>query len=165
MRRYFLLAILGLCFLPQACKRVQIRVDGDDPVRVTVPLFLVFEALRFTDEDVLEIDDLAGIDEEIPLYALAKAIRDGNDQIKVQYRQGDTRISGEKRGRVFHVEMDNPEEEERLLLNLPVALMDALLESQEGEINPKKVKRALKRFSGTLLEVQSEDERLRIVIR
>lgn len=166
MGRKLILGMLALCLVTSACKRVQIhQMDGDDHFRMTVPMFVIFQALRYTDEDVLEIDDLGGIDEEIPLYALAEAIRDGNDKIKVEMRQGDTHVLGEKRGNVFHISMNNPDEEAKLNMNLPVSLLDALMESNEGEVDARLVKRALKRYSGVLLEVESPDEVLRIIIK
>ena len=165
MRQLAATCLLLVCLIPQACKRVSLQIDGDEPTRITLPLFVVFQAMRFSDGDVLEIDDLGGVDEDIPLKAIAQAIRDGGDQIKVAYRDGDTQIKGEKLGNVFHIEMDNPGDEERLRLNLPEDLMLALLDSQEGQINQSRVKRALKRFSGVLLEVESPDERIRIVLR
>lgn len=166
MRRFSITLILLACLIPSACKRVSLQIEGDEPARITLPMFVIFQALRFTDEDVLEIDDLGGVDEDIPMRAIAQAIRNGGDQIKVDFRQGDTRIIGEKRGGVFHIQMDNPEEEERLRLNLPENLMLALLESQEeGQINQRRIKRALKRYSGVLLEAESPYERVRIVLR
>jgi len=165
MRQITALLILLTCLVPQACKRVSLQIDGDEPARITLPMFVIFQAMRFTDDDVLEIDDLGGVEEEIPMKAIAQAIRDGGDQIKVSFRQGNTRILGEKRGGVFHIEMDSPEDEERLRMNIPEDLMLALLESQEGHVNQRRVKRALKRYSGVLLEVESPYERVRIVLR
>lgn len=165
MRRFFaILVMAGVLFLP-SCKRVSLQYQGDDPYQITVPMFAIFQAMRFTDDDVLEIEDLAGIDEEIPLKALAEAIRQGGDDIKVSFKQGDTRILGEKRGRVFHIQLDDPEEETHVMLRLPEGLLMALLESRDGKVDEKQVKRALKRFTGTLMEVRSPDEQLRIVFR
>lgn len=165
MGRVVLLVALACCVVATGCKRVSVRVDGDDPFRITLPMFVVYKALRFTDEDVLEIDDLGGFDDEIPMEAIAKAIRDGGDQVKVSYKQGETLIKGEKISNVFHIEVNDPEEEERVLLRLPDGLMDALLDQKNGKPNERKIKRALKRFSGVLLEVESPDERIRIVLR
>ena len=165
MKRIAILFLTSLCLLSLGCKRVSVQIEGDDPLRFTVPLFVVFQALKFTDDDVLEIDDLGGVDEEIPLKAIAEAIRNGGDQMKLDYREGGSHITAEKIDHVFHIQMEDAESEERVQLRLPENLMTAIATAEDGQLNQRKIKRALKKFSGVLLEVESPHERIRIILR
>ena len=156
------LFVIGLI----GCKTVSIRVTSEDEnIRLVVPFSLVKAAIRWSGEDVIEIDDLGGVDQEINLRALAQALREQGDQVKIHVREGDSVMRGEKVGDVFRITVDQPEEDTRVTINFPLSFMERIAESDQGVYRTADLFHALKSYSGVLIDVQSPDETVKIVLR
>jgi hypothetical protein len=157
------LFLIALVVLMAGCKTVSVRVKSEDEnIKLVVPFFLVKTAVSFSDDQVLEIDDLGGVDQDIDLAALAMAIREDGDKVKFEINEGENTIYGRKVGRVFRVNMNSPDED--VELNLPLALMDRIADAQEKNkpIRTNDLVRALRKYRGVLVSVRSPDETVEI---
>ena len=161
-KRLLLFLVLGLI----GCKTVSIRVKSeDDNIRLVVPFSLVKAAIRWSGEGVINIDDLGGVDQEIDLRALAIAMREQGDKVMIDVRDGDSVIHGQKVGDVFRITIDEPEEDTRVLVNLPFSFIEQIAESENGVYRAADLFKALKSYSGVLIDIRSPDESVKIVLR
>lgn len=160
MKQQIVVALVALICV--GCKTVTVRVaeDGEPMRKITVPFTFVKSAIRFTDTDQIEIDDLGGFDSTIDLAELATAIRDaGPNQLKIHIEQEDTVIDGYKAGNVFRVQMNNSWEENTVTLNLPLALMDKIADGKErGHLDSRDLLKAFRRYKGVFVEMKSPYE-------
>lgn len=159
--------LLGFCLLMVGCKTVTVHVDdGVDSFKMKVPFAMVQRAISFSDEDVLEIDDLAGVNQEIDFKALAQALRDNGDGMKVHFQDGDSVIHGEVQGQVFNLSIDNPEEEQMVRVNLPMTLISKMADAESGDtLRSSDFLKALRNYSGVLVQVESPEENVKISLR
>ena len=163
-----LIAAAALCFLCLGCRMVYVHIDqeGEKARRIMVPFSLLKTAIRFTDANTIEFDDLGGFSETIDLEMLAKALKEDGDRVSFQVETEDTVINAQKVGKIFQIRMDDSYEESKVTLNLPLALMDALAEgSESGVLQSKNIMRSFRGFSGTLIEVDSPDEKIKVVLK
>ena len=162
-KRVLVLAIALLCI---GCKTVTVRVkeDGEKLRKITVPFSLVKSAIRFTDANQLEIDDLGGFDSTIDLTELAMAIREsGPNQVKLHIEQEDLVIDAYKKGDVFRVDMNNEWEESTVVLNLPLKLLEKIADAKDsGTVETRDLMKAFRRYRGVFVEVKSPDEEVSI---
>lgn len=165
MKKNFILLGLGLMMAVTGCKNVSIHVKNqDEDVHLAVPIFVLKQALKFSDDAVLEIDDLGGVDQEIDLGAIAKALRQDGQSVRFSMTRDGRTIDGRKIGNVFCVKIVG--EEEKVTLNLPMALMEKLADLQDGEaVDSSALVASLAKFSGELMHVESPDETVSISIR
>ncbi len=165
MKKTIVLLILGLTML--GCKTVSIHVSGEgEDVHFYAPFSMIKTALSFSDDEVLELDDLAGVDQEIDLRALARALREDGDKMMIHIEEGDQVIHGEMKGDVFHIAIDDPEEESKVQLNLPMDLVARIADSRDGEaLRTSDFLKSLRHYSGVLIQVDSPYEKVKIALR
>ena len=163
-KNLLLVAMAGLVMFT-GCKRVSIRVKSDDEnIRMVMPFFVLKQALNFTDDAILEIDDLGGVDQDIDLRAIAKALHQDGDSVRIAINQDGARIEGRKVGNAFRISVD--EDDERVTLNLPMKLMTRIATMQDHEsMNGNDLVKALSDFSGELIHVDGPEETVSISIR
>ncbi len=160
------LLLLCLVLFATACARVSVRIhEGDEKRSITVPFALVKAAFRLSDEGELEIDDLGGINEEFNLLELAKAFKEDGDKIKIEMTQGETHFLAAKQGNSFRITMEEPEEDRRVTLNLPMSLIETLAESEDQTVHANTLLKCLKRHKGVLVEVSEPGELIQIVMK
>ena len=163
MWRVFLLAaVVSLT----GCKFLSVSVDSEDEhVRVVVPWAVAKAAFRFS-EGRIELDDLGGVDRDIDLKAIARALREDGDRVKLHIRDGNAEIRGEKRGDVFQICIDDPDEETRVRINMPMDVMAMVAEAgDQGHISSGRFMSGFRNYRGVLVEVESPDERVRIALK
>lgn len=163
-KNLILLAIASLMMFT-GCKRVSVKVQSDDEnIRMVMPFFVLKQALNFSNDAVLEIDDLGGVDQEIDLRAIAKALHEDGDKVRLSINQDGAQIEGRKVGNAFRISVH--EHEERVTLNLPMTLMAQIATMKDNEsIDGRDLAKALANFSGELIHVDGPDEKVSISIR
>lgn len=162
MRTIGLLMISAV--LLSGCKTVSVVIseEGEPTRRVVVPFSLVKRAIYFSSEDTLVLEDLGGVSSSIDLGALAKAIHEDGDRVQIELHEGGTTMIARKKGQVFEVKIEDEDEESHITLNLPLTLMTALAKNESGRASTKELLRALKRYSGILVEIDGPYENVRI---
>lgn len=158
--------LLTMALVCVGCKTVTVRVaeEGEKTRKITVPFSLVKTAIRFTDANEIEIEDLGGFDSTIDLGELATALREsGPNQLKLHIEQEDTIIDAYKSGNVFKVNMNNEWEESTVVLNLPLALLDKIADAQtSGTVDTRDLMRAFRGYKGVFVEMKSPYEEVSI---
>lgn len=177
MRRQLALAsvlafVLGSGIAVAADPWIHIRVDdGDENVRVNVPLSLVRTMVTSVETDELR-DGRIRIDDtdfdDVDLRAMLEAVRDTEDTVFVRIRDNDAdvRVAKEAGNLIVHVD---PREggNERVRVKLPMGVVEALLDGVEanGELNLDAALEALAGYRGeSLVTIESDDETVRIWI-
>jgi translation initiation factor IF-1 len=149
------------------CKRLSVRIEDEDGVRVIpVPFSLLGMALRYSDDDVsFDLNELSGSETQIDLRAMALALRDAGDKIAIDGRTEDgMTFSARIKGKSFCVDMDNPEEEEHIIMNLPLDVITQLADA-DGQVPAERLLRSFKGWRGVLVEVVGPYESIRIAVR
>ena len=164
MKKWLVVLLCG-GFVLTGCKTVSVRVTSEDEnIRLAVPFALVKQGLKFSDGQI-ELDDLGGVDQEIDLRKLAKALSEDGDRIRFEIKQDDQTIIAKKVGNVFRINIDEPESDTRVTVNLPMRLMERIAEvGDKGSLSASAMMNCLKNYSGVLLEVDSPDEQVRIAL-
>lgn len=161
--------ILSLClliFFTVSCRRMVIHVEeGGERHVVPVPFLVLKQAIRLSDADTLEIEDLGGIDQSIDLRAIAKAIESGGERTKIQVRQGETTMFGRVDGSLFRIHIDSPEEHTKVDINLPLEIFEIVAEQKGETLQTEKLLRCFKGYRGTLIEVKEPDTNVKIVLK
>ncbi len=158
-------AVLALAAVLTGCKMVSIHVDdGEDRVRLAVPFWLFQKAVTLSDEGHFRIDDLGGVNQDIDLRQVAKALHEQGDLFKLEYREGDTLVRGAKHGDVFRLNIDEGSGE-KVTLNLPMGLIQTIAEDPDGVVDTRDVLRAFRRYRGSLVEIRDGSEYVRIMLR
>ncbi len=157
------LLFIGALLL-SGCKTVSVLIseDGEPTRRVTVPFSLVKGAIYLSDEDEFVLEDLGGVNSSIDLHALAKALHEDADRVQIDLKQDGTSFSARKIGRVFQVTIDDDVEESQITLNLPLTLVSALEKNDFQKVDTRAMMRALTRYRGVLVEIDSPYEKVRI---
>jgi len=158
-------AVAALALILTGCKWVSIHVeDGDDNIRMAVPFFLFKKAVQLSDQGHFRIDDLGGVNQDIDLRKVAKALREDGSRFKLEYREADSLVRGVKHGDVFRLTVDE-DSGEQVTVNFPMALIDILAEDEDGVITTREAMRAFRRYRGVLVEVRDGSEHVRIALR
>jgi len=166
-KRMVLGLVLAAMVVTTGCKRLSVRVEDEDGVRVIpVPFGVLRMALRYSDEDIaFDLGELSGSETEIDLKAIAVALRDAGDRVKIDGRTEDgMTFSAAVRGKSFRVDMNNPEDEERIQMNLPLSVMTMLADTEEP-IPAERFLRCFRGWRGVLVEVEGPYESIRIAVR
>jgi len=152
------------------CARVTLRYEEDGERRhITLPFSALEAALRFSDEGRLEIEDLAGISEEIDLVALAQAFRtEEGRKSRVEMQSDGMQLQASVVGKAFRVDMREDDGDQHVTLNLPLMVLDVLADADAAgaeTLSTQKILRAFKKQKGVLLSVVDEDSRIEVVIK
>ena len=145
------------------CKTISVRVNSaDENINLRVPFAMVKSAVSFSNGSV-SIEDLAGVDQEIDLRAIARALKQDGDKVRIEVTEEDTHMLGKMEGNVFSIKMQAPDE--KVTLNLPMSLVHKIAETDRGEtLTGRDFMRALRKHKGVLVQVESEDETVKISI-
>lgn len=152
------------------CQRVVLTVESpDEHIHMVLPYFLLEGALSFTDEQELCIDDLAGIDADLDLCKLAKALRESSDdQFQIEMIEGQQHLRLFRQGDWIKCEIrqhGTGSDGEIVDLFLPMALFD-LIEDHAGEtISQRDILEVFRDVRGTLIELHDGDEYVKIVLK
>ena len=165
------LFICGLAFAGDAW--IHVKVDSasgeGETVRVNIPFNLVETVLPMVDANPLkhgnlQIDelDMEGLD----LRAVMEEFRKTGDTEFVNVQDGSEKVSVSKKGEFLLVNVDDVEGNEKVRVRMPLALVDALLESdsEDNSLNLAAALKVLREFEGDLVTVQDGDEMVRVWI-
>ncbi len=161
--------LCGLAFAGDAW--IHVKVDSasgeGETVRVNIPFSIVETVLPMVDADplkkgMLEIDeiDVEGLD----LRAIMEEFRKTGDTEFVNVQDGSETVSVQKKGEFLLVNVDSDEDGEKVRVRMPLALVDALLESDDNSLNLAAALKVLSGFEGDLVTVQDDDDIVRIWI-
>ena len=173
MKRYLALAltvVLGSGLAVAADPWIPVD-DGDDNVRVNVPLNLVRTMLANVETDELRNGRIQFDDAEfddVDLRAMLEAVRDTEDAefVRIRDDEADVRVAKEAGNLIVRVD-PREQGEDRVRVKLPMAVVEALLDGVEanGELNLDAALDALAGFRGQdLVTVESDGEFARIWI-
>jgi hypothetical protein len=167
-----LTVVLGSGVAVAADPWIHIRVDdGDENVRVNVPLNLVRTMLASVETDELQNGRIQFDDAEfddVDLRAMLEAVRDTEDAefVRIRDDEADVRVAKEAGNLIVRVD-PREQGEDRVRVKLPMAVVEALLDGVEanGELNLDAALDALAGFRGQdLVTVESDGEFVRIWI-
>ena len=157
---------LVLMLVTVGCSRVSVHIeDQDESRKFTVPFSLVKAAFKLSTDGDLEIDDLGGISEEIDLKTLALAFREHGEAIKIEASEGSSFYRAGMVGKSFRISLEEPEDQRKVMINLPMKVMEAIADSKDNKIDPDVLIKSLKGFKGTLIKVEEPGETIRIVMK
>jgi hypothetical protein len=148
--------------------RVQERGLGDEEISINVPLQLVEALLPTIQAEGLDHgkvhwrhhSDLDGID----LREILAALRDAPDAEFVTVRSRDESVRVAKDGGYLLIHVDETDGE-RVRVKMPLAVIDAMLSTDEEELDLVAALRALADYDvGDLVTVESDDSFVRIWI-
>lgn len=149
--------------------RVEESGAQGEKVSVNVPLSVVESMLPLVQVDNLErgklrldVDELEGLD----LREILGALNDSPDATFVRIESGDesVRVAKEKGYLLVHVD-EQSGDAERVRIRLPLAVAEALVGRDSGELDLVAALRALEQHDGEdLVRVESADELVRIWI-
>jgi len=178
LQRVAILLLLGLLVVSTAGaadKWLHVRVEEGDHdgerVHVNVPLSLVERMLPLITVDELsegklilaELDgELHGID----LRELAAALADAPDADFVTVESDDEKVRVSKEGEylIVGVEDRDKRSSEKVRVRIPLAVVDALVGDEPGELDLVAALRRLGEFEDTLIDIQSDGESVRVWI-
>jgi len=166
-KRWILVFVMMALVATTSCRRLSVRVEDDEGVRVIpVPFSILRMAMRYSGEEIaFDLGELSGTETEIDLKALALALRDADDRMRIEGTDGDgMHFLARVEGKTFCVDMDNTYDEERITLNLPLAFMD-LIASTEEPIPAQRLLKGFKGWRGTLVAVEGPYESIRIKVK
>jgi hypothetical protein len=104
--------------------------------------------------------------EGLDLRAVMEEFRKTGDTEFVNVQDGSENVSVSKKGEFLLVNVDDAEGGEKVRVRMPLALVDALLDSENGDnsLNLAAALKVLSEFEGDLVTVQDGDEMVRIWI-
>ena len=137
--------------------------DGDERVRVNVPLSVVTAALPLIEHEHMRhgrvrIDDVDMDAEDI--VALLRAVRDAEDgeYVTVEGRHESVRVS--KKGEYLHVdvvESHGEDDAETVRVKMPIAVLSALVSGEDDELDVMAALDALSDYEGEDLVTVNDD--------
>lgn len=167
-KRVLLLLLIPVLLLT-GCKRLSIRIEDDEGARtIPVPFTLLRAALTFSGGQAeLDLSDMIDTGDTIDLKMFAKALKENADKVRVEGRTPDGLSYSVRADRgTFRLLMDNPEEEQKMQVNLPMKMMDLIAEAEDGRvIEPKDIMRSFRGWRGVLVEVEDPYEKVRIAVK
>jgi hypothetical protein len=178
-RSLFIVGAAALLLSSLACRNITIETgSGDDYYRISAPMALLRAAISFSgEEQTLVIDDLGGVDLDLDLRELAAGLRQHavSSATKTKAATWIELDSGDQtmlaRGFSDRLELQisesygDEDDEQKVRLCLPWALIDACLDQPDGKISADDVYRSLRGYRGVLLEVDDPYDPVRISIR
>ncbi len=142
--------------------------DQDSHVKVNLPLSLVEVAMEAAPEDVLEKghirlhpDDDVDVED---LRRVWKELRATGDTDLVSVEKEDQTVSVRRQGELVLVNVDDRKENEKVQVQVPVSVMDALLSGEGQQLNLKDAISALKSLRGEIVRVDNGNDKVRIWI-
>jgi len=176
----FIFLLLAIVAAPAAADQwLHVRVEDNgssqEQVAVNIPLAVVEAMLPMISIDdlqhgQLQLDDLDidGVDlDGIDLRAILLELRDGPDTTFVTVRSDDESVRVAKEGDylIVRVEERKLNDTERVHIQLPIAVVEALVQDGGKDLDLLAGLRALGEFEGQdLVRVESDDELIRIWI-
>ena len=168
-------AVVGLLWISASAAAdnwLHVRVvDGDETVRVNVPLGVIERMLPVIQIDELQsgklLLDNAGRFEGIDLRELAAALHDAPDADFVTIDSDDEKVRVAKEGDflVVRVEDSGAGSTENVRVKLPLAVLDALVGGDPGSLDLVAALRALgDHADDALVDIRDGDETVRIWI-
>jgi hypothetical protein len=147
--------------------RVEDRGSRPEHVSVNIPLDLVEAILPMVEIDEfrqgrihLPAEEFEGLD----LHELLVALRDAPDADYVRVQSDDETVRVAKEGGYLIVRVDE-DRGDRVRIRIPLAVIDAMLQGNEDELDLVAGLRALAQFEGEdLLVVEGDDESVRVWI-
>ncbi len=179
MNRTFLAASLALFLgaipLQAQTPWIHIEVDQNETdasrVKVNLPLSVVEIALeaapdKFVDHGRIHLHH---IDEDLDVEDLRrmwKELRSAPDSelVSVEGKDGGERVSVRRQGDQILVEVDDRKDNDKVNVQIPVAVVDALFSSEGEELNLKGAISELKNLRGDIVRVDDGETKVRIWI-
>jgi hypothetical protein len=142
--------------------------DRASHVKVNLPLSLVEVAMEAAPEKVLErghlrLDSDDDVDVE-DLRRMWKELRATGDSELVSVEKEDETVSVRRQGDLVLVNVDDRKENEKVQVQVPVSVVDALLSGEGQELNLKDAISALKSLRGEIVRVDNGNDKVRIWI-
>lgn len=149
---------------------IHVRVDEADGAKVNInlPMSLVDVALEIGqkqgfDEDDLRLDPEGDVTLE-ELRRMWSELKDAGDAELVEVQDGDEHVRVYKRGDRVHVDVDE-EGEEKVRVEMPAAIVDALLSGEKDRLDLPAAARELARIgSQEVVRIDDEGTTIRIWI-
>ncbi|MCB1045289.1 MAG: hypothetical protein KDC35_20275 [Acidobacteria bacterium] len=158
------LCVVLSAVLVVGCHRVVIHVDSDgEHLRLSAPYALVSSAIRLN-ADELVIDDLGGVDATVNLRELVTSLKASDGEASIEIADGDQSIVVHAGTELLRLEITDADTRERVNLYLPMEAIERV-NWDENTLSAHDLSRALKGYRGTLLEVNSPGEHVRIELR
>ncbi|MFQ5790844.1 MAG: hypothetical protein ACE5JI_10250 [Acidobacteriota bacterium] len=168
------LALLGTPSLEaQSSPWIHIQVTEDDErpskVNVNLPLSVVKVALEVAPEKVFSHGRLRigrrGHDISVSdLRRMWRELRDAGEAEFVSIEDGDETVKIFREGDVLQVQIDNAEKEDRVRVEVPVSVIDALLSGEGEELNLEAALAELENQRGEVVRVRDGESRVLIWI-
>ncbi len=173
MKKFLLIALVLALFAPAAMAQdlwLHVHVTGDDEnVEVNVPLSLIEAVLPAVKDShiqggIVKIDD-HDLD-DVNVKELWTAVRDVEDGVYVTVRNKEESVRVAKENGFFLVKVDEKGEDgEKVNVKIPLAVVDALFQAGEDELDVLAAIKALGDYRGDLITVEeSGGETVRIWI-
>jgi len=151
---------------------IEVTEDGRDGanIKVNLPLSLIEVALEVAGDELTTAGHIELEECDISVHDMRRMwneLRDAGDADFVTVEEGDERVHIYRRGGFVHVEVDDLDTRgEKVRLEIPISVVDALFDSEEeNELNLKGALAELQRTSdGEILSVQDGDQSVRIWI-
>jgi hypothetical protein len=150
---------------------VQVEEARGAKVHVNVPLSLVEVALRAAPEPILDEDRIRigrhgrslKVSEMRRMWEELKAAGE-TDFVRVADEQDGETITVSRRADLVQVRVDGTRQGEKVMVDVPVALVDALLAGEGEELNVTGAVSELSKIRGDIVRVQDEKDTVRIWI-
>ena len=148
---------------------IEVSEDGQPKANVNLPLSVVQAAVELAPEQLVTEGrlKLSNSDRDISVTALRRMwqdLRDAGDAELVTVREDDKTVSISRKGNLILILVEESETEEQVRVEVPVSVVDALLEGEGETLNVRGALEELGRQRGEMVRVQDGDNSIRIWI-
>lgn len=143
--------------------------ESDSQVKVNLPLSVVEIALEAAPEKVLEERHIhmSHVDDDLEVEDLRRMwqeLRKAGDAEIVSVQKKDQKVSIRRQGERVLIDVDDRREGDKVNVQVPVDVVDALFSGEGNELNIKDAVSKLKSHRGDVVRVDGNDAKVRIWI-
>ncbi|HET7291050.1 MAG TPA: hypothetical protein VFM88_01370 [Vicinamibacteria bacterium] len=150
---------------------IQVEEAKGSKVHVNVPLSLVEIALKAAPEPILDEKHIRlgkhcgrlSVSDARKMWLELKAAGD-TDFVTMRDEDEEETVTVSRKGELVQVRVEGAHESERVMVDVPIALVDALFAGEGEELNLQGAIRELSKRRGDVVRVEDRDDRVRIWI-
>ncbi len=143
--------------------------ENSSKVRVNLPLTVVRAALRLAPDKLVSDGHfhLPDNDHDLSVADMRRLwteLRASGEAEWVSVQEEDQTVSVARRGDVIRVQVQEPGKGEQVLVEVPIAVVDALFSGEEDDLNLEGALDELATLRGDIVRVDQEDTKVRVWI-